>query len=250
MSCNHGACLCAFLVAAPRPQPCPTGWSGRQTDLTVEAGLTAALAGVDVIVHCASDSIAPGSDVDAARHLLQAASAAGVGHIVYISIVGIDVLTSFAYYAAKLEVEQVIAAGNVPFTVLRATQFHDFVANLLPQLTCGLLVLLPRGVSVQPVDVALVAARRAEIALASPSGRLPDLAGPEIRTLSNLAQAWLRATRRRAMVLSLPLPGRLFHAIRQGALTAPSTTGVGETWETWLLQHAAEPSRYTRTRAT
>ncbi|MFD9264002.1 SDR family oxidoreductase, partial [Streptomyces sp. NPDC059538] len=125
-------------------------------DLLTGNGLDAATAGAEVIVHCASDTRGGGkNDVAATRHLIDAARRAGtVTNIVYISIVGVDVVP-FGYYRTKLKVEQQLERSGLGVTILRTTQFHDLVAQVvdmaakLPLLP----VPVPGGVRVQPVAV-------------------------------------------------------------------------------------------------
>jgi len=234
--------------AAPRLLPRDAEWA--QANLLHDNGhLAVALHEVDTVVHCASRSTRPADDVAGTQHLLAAARDAEVGHLVYISIVGIDPLGFFDYYRAKREVEEMLPGGGVPYSLLRATQFHDFVAYLLALLMRGPLHLLPRGVILQPVQVEAVAARLADAALAPPAERLPDLAGPETRSLRDLAHAWRGATGRRALPLSVPLPGAIFRAMRGGQVTNPAAEQAGETWDAWLAQHAREPNRYARAHA-
>ena len=94
-------------------------------------GLAAAVADVDVVIHAASDPRGdPAADEEGTRRLAAAARAAGVGHVVYVSIVGIDRIP-FPYYARKLAAERALAASGQPYSILRATQFHSFVDFLL-----------------------------------------------------------------------------------------------------------------------
>jgi uncharacterized protein YbjT (DUF2867 family) len=98
-----------------------------QGDLLTGEGLEEAVRGVDTIVHCASSPFRKThqTDVEGTGRLLQAASRAGVSHVVYISIVGIDRVQSYPYYRVKLETERLIEGSPIPHTILRATQFHD-----------------------------------------------------------------------------------------------------------------------------
>lgn len=112
--------------------------------------LDAALAGVETVVHCAS---APrGGDEVAAERLIAAARRAGVGHLVYISIVGVD-RVPLGYYRTKLAVERRIEASGLGWTVLRTTQFHDLLATILGSLAKPPVLLVPAGVPDQPVEV-------------------------------------------------------------------------------------------------
>ncbi|MFG2332380.1 SDR family oxidoreductase [Streptomyces sp. NPDC048604] len=182
------------------------------------AELDAAVAGVDTIVHCASSP--GGGDEQAARNLVAAARRAGVRHLVYISIVGVD-RVPLGYYQAKLAVERQIEESGLGWTVLRATQFHDLLVRLFQAMAKLPVMLVPAGVSDQPVDASEVAARLAELALAAPAGRVEDLGGPEVRPLDDLARSYLRATARRRPLIRVPLAGKAYRGFRSGGHLAP-----------------------------
>jgi uncharacterized protein YbjT (DUF2867 family) len=164
---------------------------------------------------------------------VEAARRAGVRHLVYISIVGVDEVP-LGYYKAKLAVEKLIEESGIGWTVLRATQFHDLPVMIFRALAKLPVLLLPAGVRDQPVEVAEVAQRLAELAGQAPAGRVQDMGGPEIRTLESLARAWLKSTGRRRAILNVPLWGRTYRAVRQGGHLAPEqATGKG-TFEEYL----------------
>ncbi|QTD97298.1 SDR family oxidoreductase [Streptomyces cyanogenus] len=195
------------------------------------AGLDAALAGVETVVHCASTP--RGGDEQAARNLIAAARRAGVGHLVYISIVGVD-RVPLGYYRSKLAVERLVEESGLGWTVLRATQFHDLVVTLLQGLAKPPVLVVPAGVPDQPVEVAEVAERLAGLALGAPAGRVPDMAGPEVRTFDSLARAYLRATGRRRPVVRVPLAGKTYRAFRAGGHLAPELAVGKVTFEEYL----------------
>lgn len=195
--------------------------------------LDAALADVDTVVHCASSP--NGGDEKAAARLIPAARRAGVAHLVYISIVGVD-RVPLPYYRAKLAVERRIEESGIGWTVLRATQFHDLMATVLSKLTAPPLALLPAALSDQPIEVAEVADRLAELALMAPSGRVPDLGGPEIRSVPSLARAYLNATGRHRRLLEVPLFGRTYGAFRAGGHLAPEHAVGKGTFEEYLAR--------------
>ncbi|GHH21360.1 SDR family oxidoreductase [Streptomyces lanatus] len=193
--------------------------------------LDAALAGVDTVVHCATST--NGGDEEAARNLISAARAAGVRHLVYISIVGVD-RVPLGYYKAKLAVERQVEESGLDWTVLRATQFHDLVARVLGAMSRLPIVLLPAGVKDQPIEVAEVADRLAELAVAAPAGRVEDLGGPEVRTFDSLARAYLKATGRKRLVVRVPLWGKAYQGFRSGGhLAVERAVGKG-TFEEYL----------------
>ncbi|MFF2792422.1 SDR family oxidoreductase [Streptomyces sp. NPDC058049] len=194
-------------------------------DLLDGSGLDAAMAGAEVIVHCASNTRGGGKDDDTAtRHLIEAARRAGtVTNLVYISIVGVDVVP-LGYYRTKLKVERLLEASGLGLTILRTTQFHDLVAQLVD--TAAKLPLvpvpMPGGVRVQPIAVGEVADRLAELAVPTPSGRVPDMGGPEIHTLPDLARTYLAATGRHRRVIPVPLAGKAYAGFKRGGHLTPS----------------------------
>jgi uncharacterized protein YbjT (DUF2867 family) len=196
-------------------------------DLATGAGLAEALDGVGVVVNCASDTKGAGkTDETATRHLVEAAQAAGSPHVVHVSIVGID-LVPVGYYKAKLAAERLLQTSGLPYTVLRATQFHDLVLAGVQQLARLPVVPVPLGALVQPVEVGEVADRLAELALGEPVGRAPDLGGPKVWSGADLVRAVLRASGRRRPVLPLPLPGKAMKALRAGGLLVREGGSVG-----------------------
>jgi uncharacterized protein YbjT (DUF2867 family) len=196
-------------------------------DLATGAGLGEALAGVDTVVHCASDTRRFGkTDTVQARNLIDAARASGVSHLVYISIVGID-RVPMPYYRRKLEVEQLIASSGIASTILRATQFHGFLIDLLfkPQKIFPF-VMVPRG-TVQPIAVETVAERLAALSTGEPHGRVDDLGGPEVLTFDEAARAYMASVGRTPRTVRLPVMGKLARSIADGALTCPGGARPG-----------------------
>lgn len=185
-------------------------------DLETGDGLAAAMDGVDVIAHCASaaDYRRPRRDVEQTRTLLDAARGHGP-HIVYISIVGVDRIP-FGYYRAKLASERLIEESGLPWTTLRATQFHDLALLFLMLLTKAPVAIVPRGFSGQPVDVGEVADRMAELVLGEPAGRVADLGGPRVERAEEMMRLYLDLIRRRRPMLRVPLPGRIGAGFRAG----------------------------------
>ncbi|BBA98021.1 hypothetical protein RVR_4046 [Actinacidiphila reveromycinica] len=206
-------------------------------DLREGTGLDEALAGVDTVVHCASSP--RGGDEEAARHLLDASRRAGVRHLVYISIVGVD-RVPYSYYRSKFAVEKMIEESGIGFSVLRATQFHELVLQVLRALAKLPVVFVPAGLSDQPVDASEVAARLAGIAGGEPAGRVPDVGGPEVLGFAELARAYLRAGGRRRPVVGVPLTGRTYRAFRDGGHLAPEHAVGAVTFEQFLCRSAGD----------
>lgn len=200
-----------------------TAGEGRAVgDLGTGGGLDGALAGVDTVLHLATS--AGKKDVPQIERLLAAATAAGIRHLVYISIVGVDVVP-YPYYRAKLECERAIERSGIPFTILRATQFHSFVA-MVPRAQRRMPVILSLDVPDQPIAVEEVAARLVELVAAGPSGRVTDIGGPEQLTLREAIGIWQGAAGTRKPVWTLPLRGKAMDAFRVG-LHMPGLPGYG-----------------------
>lgn len=210
-------------------------------DLLTGEGIGPAVAGAEIIVHCAGGRT---GDDEATRNLAQAASAAGVQHLVYISVVGADRVplvsgidrTMFGYFGTKLAAERVVADSGLPWTTLRATQFHDLILTVAEQLARLPVMPVPAGFRFQPVDAGEVAARLAELALGPPAGLAPDLGGPRAYGLADLLRGYLRARRKHRAMVPLRIPGRAARAVRAGANLAPDQAMGQRTWEDFLAE--------------
>lgn len=216
-------------------------------DLATGEGIDAAVAGTEIVVHCAGSSK---GDADKARHLVGAASPAGVRHVVNISVVGADRVPQasgvdramFGYFGSKLAAERVVAESGLPWTTLRATQFHDLVYMVAEQLARLPLVPVPAGFRFQPVDAGEVATRLVELALGPPAGLVPDIAGPRVSGVRELLRGYLQAHGRRRPIVPVRLPGRAARAFRAGANLAPDRAVGRRTWEHFLAARVGSPS--------
>jgi len=184
----------------------------------------------DTIVHLASDPFKKAADIAQARGLLKAARPDA--RLVFISIVGIDRHPYF-YYRTKLAVEHMIESSGRPYTILRATQFHEFVARFLDAMSRGPAFVVPSGTPCQPVAAAEVAARLAELVLDGPAGRVPDLGGPEVHDIRQLARTYMEITGKRRPLIPVRLPGEAARAFREGMHLA-SEPGGSQTWPEFL----------------
>ncbi len=199
-------------------------------DLRTGEGVDAAVGVVAAIVHCATSSK---GDVDATRNLVRAASRAGGPHLVYVSIVGVNHISSWGYPKAKLHSERVMADSGLPWTILRVTQFYDYILTGVRKLARLPVVPVPAGFRVQPIDPDEVAARLAELALGEPAGWAPDMGGPQVISWADLLREYLRASHRRRWVVPVRIPGT--RAVRPGGLLPPAGHAVGRrTWEQFL----------------
>jgi uncharacterized protein YbjT (DUF2867 family) len=220
-------------------------------DARVDRDLDAALAGVDVVVDT-SNGQTPGAMkvfTVGARRLAGAAGRAGVGRLVVLSIANVD-RAEYGYYGAKAEQEKILAGSAVPTTVVRATQFHEFLEIFLGRdgrlgrwARFGLLP-VPRGVRFQPI--ALVDVARALVDAAEgtpPAGGVPGpgpgattvtIGGPEILDAREMARAWRAAHGSRRPVVGVPLPGPLGAFFRAGHNLVPDRRYGTVTYLAWL----------------
>jgi len=195
-------------------------------DLDTGVGLEDAVAGAEVVVHLATNRR---KDLPGTKRLLTAARAAGVGHFVYISIVGVDEIPYF-YYRDKLANEHAIAASGVPFTLLRSTQFHSFPGEMINMTGGHFFVDLP----IQPIGVEDVADRLAELASGPPSERVADIGGPETLEGRDVVSRLQAAGRAKKPVFTIRFPGKTFNAFRTGHHLA-GLPGYGtQTFDEWV----------------
>lgn len=217
-------------------------------DIATGAGLAAAVGGVEFVVHAASAGRGDSwtTDVEGTRRLAVASREAGVGHLLYVSIPGVDRIP-YDYYRAKLAAEQIIAAAAVPYTVVRASQFHPLIGVLLRSVHRGPLLPVPADWRAEPVAVADVAEHLTRRLAQPPAGGVEEFGGPETWVVADLARSWLTSRGERGYVLPVAFPGKLSRAMRAGAnLVGPMAPRGTLTWSAWLASAdaAAEVSQY------
>jgi uncharacterized protein YbjT (DUF2867 family) len=202
-------------------------------DLRTGRGIDSALAGVDAVVHCATDFR---HETALTRTLIEAARWAGGPHLVYVSIVGVD-RVPLGYYRSKLASEELLAGSGLPYTIQRATQFHALVRTLFASASRLPVLPVPR-LRFQPVDVRDLAPRLAGLATGDPAGRTDDFGGPEILAAAELAQAVAEASGRRRRIISVKVPGETFRAYAGGGHLAPEHLDGEITFARYLAEQA------------
>jgi uncharacterized protein YbjT (DUF2867 family) len=204
-------------------------------DLVSGAGLDDALQDVATVIDVANiQTISKGASIRffeaATRNLHAAELRCGVGHHVLLSIVGID-RVKLGYYQGKFRQEELVLAGPVPATVLRATQFFELVVQTLARFP-GPVAVVPR-MRIQPVAADEVAAELVRLAGAPAAGRVPAIAGPEQLLMSSAVRRVAKVRGPRKLVLGVPLP-----TATDGLL--PTDAGPRGTvrFEQWLAEAA------------
>lgn len=214
----------------------------RGVDLLSGTGVDAALDGADAVIDTLNvTTLNAAAAIEyftkVTGNLITAAERAGVSHVVALSIVGIDQIP-VDYYAGKLAQEKVVSRSSVPWTIQRATQFHEFAAQMFARAKFGPLHLAPRA-RTQPVAASEVGQRLAVLAAGSPQGRARDFAGPREETLDGMVKAYAKSTGYRGWVPSVSLPTAQMKGMREGlALPGPGTDLGHQTFADWLTAQA------------
>jgi uncharacterized protein YbjT (DUF2867 family) len=211
-----------------------------QGNLATGRGLDKAVADMDAIIHGGSAARQPwllgATDVKGTRRLLEAAKRAHVKHVVFISIVGIDEVAN-PLYRYKLAAEKVVREDIVPWSILRATQFHTLMEVFLRGFArLPRLAAVPFDWKFQPVDTRDVAARLAEVVAGPQVGMLPDFGGPEVRTFDTIAESWLKARKLNKRLVNLKLPLPFSRQFADGRLLCPDHTDGTITFEQYLVR--------------
>ncbi|AQA02656.1 3-beta hydroxysteroid dehydrogenase [Mycobacterium sp. MS1601] len=215
-------------------------------DVTTGAGLTQALTGADVVIDVSSQTTMNTAKAvqfftDATRNLHDAERANGVGHHLVLSIVGIDAINT-GYYAGKVAQEKVVMQAQVPWTIMRATQFHEFVCQALAQGTLGPVALVPKML-VRTVAAAEVAQRLVDLAEAGPCGCATDLVGPRDDTLMGLVRKTFAHDGVRKRPIGVALPGKYWRGVASGVLRGTPGSATGDlTFDQWLDSPKRNPS--------
>jgi uncharacterized protein YbjT (DUF2867 family) len=220
-------------------------------DLANDEGVDAAVAGASIVVHCAGVGKIK-EDTAQAQNLARASEQAGVRHLLTVSVVGAERVpvksgvdrAMFAYFASQRAKELVVADSGVPWTNLRATQFHDgFILLMVQGMSKLPVVPLPAGFRFQPVEVDEVAETMVQLALDGPAGQVPDIGGPKIYEAEYLFRTYLQAVGKRRAIVPVPMPGAAAEAIRAGANLTPDRAVGRRTWEEFLATEVASPRR-------
>jgi uncharacterized protein YbjT (DUF2867 family) len=200
-------------------------------DLLTGEGIAAALDGADTVVHLAGDGR---HDEQTTHHLVRAAQSTGIRHVVFISVIAADKMP-LGYFRAKYAAERIVAESGLPWTTLRAAQFHELILTVGRALAKSPLVPLP-GMRMQPVDGRDVAERLADLAYGPPAGFVRDLAGPREYAMKDLIRGYLEASGKHRLTFPVRLPGAVGRLYRAGENLNLSADRGLRTWEAYLAE--------------
>jgi uncharacterized protein YbjT (DUF2867 family) len=210
-----------------------------QADAESGSGLAEAVENVDIIVNSMTyPQRAQQVDVEGSRRLLAEARKSGVGHVIHISIVGIEHIP-LPYYEAKVAAEAVVMQSGVPYSIWRATQFHSlldgFLAPLRTEASAPILARPPDS-KFQLLETGEAAEALLPYITAAPAGRLPDVGGPEVLTLDEILHQWLEAQGISRALAYLPEDPTISEAFRQGVNTVPANAYGKIRWADYLWE--------------
>ncbi|MFD8921163.1 SDR family oxidoreductase [Streptomyces sp. NPDC059569] len=205
-------------------------------DIISGQGLDEAVAGADVVVNLTNsptfDEASPAFFRTSMDNLLAAARSGGVGHVVILSIVGADQVPELDYYRAKVLQEDILAAGPIPYSIVRATQFMEFVDDVLSWTADGDSVRLP-ATPIQPIASKDVADAVAEVAAGAPLNGMRNVAGPEVFALDELGRVTLAHKGDGRTVVTDPTAG-MFAVVKGDALTDKDAQLAPTRYADWL----------------
>ncbi|MFI9354722.1 SDR family oxidoreductase [Streptomyces lydicus] len=205
-------------------------------DVLSGEGLDEAVAGADVLVNLTNsptfDEASPAFFRASMDNLLAASQKSGIRHFVILSIVGVDQVPELDYYRAKALQENILAAGPIPYSIVRATQFMEFMDAVLSWTADSDTVRLP-ATPIQPIASKDVAAAVAEVAMGAPLGGIRNIAGPEIFSLDELGRITLAHKADDRTVVTDPTAG-MFAAVKGDVLTDKDARLAPTRYIDWL----------------
>lgn len=213
-------------------------------DLNDRAALSRAVEDARVVIHCASNPGDPQTvDRDGTKNLLQCVDRRQIQNFIYVSIAGVD-KGDYPYYRVKYEVENIIRDSGLPWSVLRATQFHDLVLERLIKpfdKGDGTPLVIPGGMRFQSIDVRDVANRLQQLALGEPSRSTITIGGPEILSVEDMVRTYLHLQGRKDNVEPQLLTSDFYNLFRSGININPDWSAGMIAWERFLRELRRTP---------
>ncbi len=203
------------------------------SDLLTGEGVDEAVQDVEIVIHAATspNQYTKEIEINGFRNLLKKLNK--VKHFIYPSIVGIDYIP-MKYFQYKLEAEQLLENSSIPYTIVRATQFHDYVEAMFLSKTYFNRYFIPGKIPFQSCAVEDYARHLIAFLDKDPQGRADDFAGPEIMTLKEMAELKIKVYRENNKIVSFALPGNLYKTFREGRGTNPERKLGKITFEQYL----------------
>ncbi|MGA0558802.1 SDR family oxidoreductase [Larkinella sp. VNQ87] len=221
-------------ISRTPPRRVSDAWSA--VDLASGQGLQQAVDGIQTVIHLASNESRIGVrsfEEIAMERLINACERAGVRHLIYVSIVGVDQIP-LSYYQAKKNAEQLLQRSEQPYTILRSTQFHGFIDAMLGQLFRFPVGLVPTRLVAQPISPAVVADQLLYLVQMGPLLSTFNMGGPEVLRVDKLVKEWQLYQPRRKFYLPIPILGSVMRAFANGWNTCPAYAIESQSWADYL----------------
>lgn len=208
-----------------------------QGDLTDPASLTKAMEGSEIIIHCASSPRnAQVVDIEGTKNLLHQIDKAKCQHFIYVSIAGVN-KSDYPYYQAKYTVEKLIQQSGIPYSILRATQFHDLVLYRIIQAFdkgMGKPIQIPANMRFQSIDKTDVASAITDLVMNQPEYAVTTIGGPQVLSLEDMIQTYFAQSGRNDEIEYIE-PSLAFHQVfTTGINLYPENALEGITWKEFL----------------
>ena len=206
-------------------------------DLMEKSSINKVVANAEIIIHCASNPRnSENVDVEGTRNLLEAVNVKKLPHIIYLSIVGAN-KSQYPYYQNKCKVERMIMESKLPWSILRVTQFHDFVLyriiNSLEKEMDSVLK-IPKGLKFQPIDVKDVAKYILSLVNHGPAGSIINVGGPEILSIEEMTQTYLSETGRQDKFEEVILEDDFYNIFKSGINLCPENSVGDIRWNEFI----------------
>lgn len=194
-----------------------------------------AVADAAIIIHAASNPLnAQLVDMEGTQNILAYVNKNKLRHFIYISIAGVN-KSDFPYYKIKYQVEQLIAAANIPFTILRATQFHEFVLyRMIKPYDTGSSLVVPAGLKFQPIDISDVAGKVVSQVAGGANNETITIGGPQVLTIEEMARDYLKTLNRADELKTENMAGERFDMLRSGINLCEDHAFGTKTWQQFL----------------
>ncbi len=208
-----------------------------QGDLTDPTSLKEAVERADILIHCASNPRnAQVVDIEGTKNLLSLLDSNTCKHFIYVSIAGVD-KSDYPYYQTKYTVENLIKASGLPYSILRATQFHDLVLYRIIQVFdqgIGKPIQIPANMQFQSIDKIDVATSIVDLVASKPTYDITAIGGPEVLTLEVMIQTYLAQSGRNEMIEYIEPTTAFYQVFTTGINLCPNNAIDGITWEEYL----------------
>ncbi|KQU63723.1 nmra-like family protein [Bacillus sp. Leaf406] len=227
---------CVLMTSRRKPPEYSDRFDWVYSDMLSGEGLEEAARDIDVVIHTATSPMKKTKEIEVSGLTNFLSKLTHIKHFIYPSIVGIEDIP-YNYYKHKHEAEEVLKHSNIPYTIVRATQFHSFVDSLFLSKPFLKGYFIPGNIKFQTVDVGEFANHLIDLTEKGPQGRTGDFAGPKVMTLREMADLKIGMSNKPSRVYNVALPGKLYKSLLEGKNTNPTQNVGSVTFEDFLRKN-------------